>query len=232
MKYPVNNSLSFSRLAGLLGLALLIAGLSACDGDPAGGGSDMRLTLRVAVEHAPAKGQSAVVIDEAKLLLKNINFTPMSDDGTGRAFKTGMIAVNLRLDGQANDIAVGSIPPDVYKRVTFKIHKPEDHETPPDPDFKEGTSGRQRFSVIVRGTKDGAPFELKIRKSMDQRVALSPPLVIDETTAAGNVTLLADLSTWFVDANGRELDPLNPEDQDAIAEAVKNSFRALSIDNR
>ncbi len=206
--------------------------LSACDGAPAGGGVEPTIALHVTVEQTLAKSQSAIVVDEAKLLLKNVKFTPLSDDSTGHEFKTGKIAVNLRLDGEPTEIGVGAVPADVYKRITFKIHKPEDDETPPDPEFKEGTSGQQRFSVIVRGTKDGMPFELKIRKSMDQRVDLVPPLVIDETTGDVNVTLLTDLSAWFVGKDGRALDPMNPADEDEIADAMKASFRALSIKDR
>ncbi|GIV58157.1 MAG: hypothetical protein KatS3mg042_1070 [Rhodothermaceae bacterium] len=228
MKY-LNITRYLGRYTLALSLLVLTLGLTACDSDP--NGDTPQVTLRIAAENAPAKGQSAIVIEEAKLLLKNIKFTPVSDDSTGREFKTGMIAVTLNLDGQPNEIAVGTVPPDTYKRITFKIHKPEDDETPPDPDFKEGTSGDQRFSVIVRGSKDGQPFTLKIRKSMDQRVELVPPLVIDETTGDINVTLLADLSRWFVDEQGRGLDPLNFDHHDAIADAIKDSFRALSVDD-
>ncbi|RMF59682.1 MAG: hypothetical protein D6746_07915, partial [Bacteroidetes bacterium] len=177
---------------------------------------------------AAGKLQGAITIDEAKILLKTIKFTPLVESDSSREFKTGMVAVTLNPDGLAHDVAVGAVPPNTYKRVTFKIHKPEDHETPPDPDFKEGTSGDQRFSVIVRGTKDGQPFTLKIRKSMDQRVELVPPLVITDSTTSVTVTLTTDLSSWFVDEDGRMLDPLNPADHDDIADAVKDSFRAES----
>lgn len=145
-------------------------------------------------------------------------------------FKTESFVVNLDPSGTANTVAVGEVPPGTYKRITFKIHKPEDREPIPDPDFREGTSGDQRFSVIVEGQRDGVPFELKVRSSMDQRLDLSSALVLDGTEGEVSVTLQADVADWFVDEDGTALDPLDPNDHDAIADAIKRSFRALGTD--
>ena len=46
-------------------------------------------------------------------------------------------------------------------------------------------------------------------------------------TSTVEVMLLADVSTWFLDAAGNALDPSNPADADAIADQIRDSFRAF-----
>ncbi len=85
------------------------------------------------------------------------------------------------------------MPPGAWERPTFNIHKSEDDEAVPDPDFKAGSSGHQRFSVIVRGDVEGTPFVLKVHDSMRQRVAFSLPFRVWEGDDPVVVTLLADV---------------------------------------
>ena len=119
------------------------------------------------------------------------------------------------------------MPPGAWERPTFNIHKSEDDEAVPDPDFKAGSSGHQRFSVIVRGDIEGTPFVLKIRDSMRQHVAFSPPFRVWEGDDPVVVTLLADVDQWFAGRDGQVLDPRRDDDVEAIADAIKASFRAL-----
>ncbi len=106
---------------------------------------------------------------------------------------TASFVVDLDLTGRASTVPVGVVPPGAWERPTFNIHKPEDDEAVPDPDFKAGSSGHQRFSVIVRGDIEGTPFVPKVRDSMRQRVAFSPPFRVREGDDPVVVTLLADV---------------------------------------
>ena len=219
------------RRAYPLWLAVLALALGVTGCDSVGGDDDegVRTVIRFQAEQSLQAGKAAshVTVEEAKLLLKTVKFTEVSDEEEGE-FETESFVVNLDLAGQANPVVVGEVPEGSYKRVTFKIHKPEDTEPIPDPEFRDGPSGPQRYAVIVRGTVEGAPFELKIRESIQQRVDLSPPLVLDGDEAEVEVTLLADLDRWFVDEDGELLDPRVEDDVDEIADAIKESFRALS----
>ncbi len=85
------------------------------------------------------------------------------------------------------------MPPGAWERPTFNIHKSEEDEAVPDPDFKAGSSGHQRFSVIVRGDIEGTPFVIKVRHSMRQHVACSPPFRLWEGDDPVVVILLADV---------------------------------------
>lgn len=219
-------------------LLLLVAGvltftLAACDsaGTGAQDGVPINLEMRVgttplAATVAAARGGALVTVDEVKLLLKTIKFTRVEDD-EALDFRSEMVAVTLDLSGATNSVAVADLPPDAYKRITFVIHKPEETDPIPDPEFRDGPSGNQRYSVIIRGTVDGEPFELKIRESIQQRVELEPPLVIEEGSGAIKVTLLADVEAWFVSEDGRPLDPRREDDADEIAGRIDDTFRAV-----
>lgn len=217
---------------------LLVAGvltftLAACDSADTGAQDGVLINLEMRVGTTPlaataaaARGGALVTVDEVKLLLKTIKFTRVEDD-EALDFRSEMVAVTLDLSGATKSVAVADLPPDAYKRITFVIHKPEETEPIPDPEFRDGPSGNQRYSVIIRGTVDGEPFELKIRESIQQRVELEPPLVIEEGSGAIKVTLLADVEAWFVSEDGRPLDPRREDDADEIADRIDDTFRAL-----
>jgi hypothetical protein len=224
----------FSELAWCSTLSLMLFSgliLTGCDSQGSDEEAGVRTTLQFEARYDPvaAKTNGNLVVEEALLLLKSIKFTE-EDDDEEEEFRTGSFVVNLDLTGQANPVVVSEVPAGTYKRVTFQIHKPEDHEIPPDPAFREGSSGQQRYSVIVRGQVDGQPFTLKVRESIQQRIDLFPPLVVSDSTAVV-VTLQADLNRWFVDEDGQPLDPRVEDDADEIADAIKDSFRALGTDH-
>ena len=216
----------WAKRAGYLFAVWLAFAFAACDSggvDPGDTGT-VRLVLKAQAGAMPAKADAAIQVETAKLLLKTVKFT--EGDGPEEVeYKTESFVVSLDPAGTASTVAVGEVPAGTYKRINFNIHKPEDSEPIPDPAFREGTSGDRRFSVIVEGKRDGVPFVLKVRKSMDQRIDFAPPLELTGSTVT--VTLVADVANWFVDEAGRGLDPLNPDHHDAIAEAIKRAFRLL-----
>lgn len=230
------------KSAGLLLVAGVLAfSLAACD--VFGTASDgVPITLEMQVGTTPlartgdaARGGALVNVDEVKLLLRTIKFSRVEedvdvDDDVEQDFRSEMIAVTLDLSGSPTSVAVADLPPGAYERIDFVIHKPGDTEPIPDPEFREGPSGDQRFSVIIRGTADGEPFELKIRESIQQRLELQPPLVIEKGSGTIKVTLLADVGAWFVSEDGRPLDPRREDDADEIADRIDDAFSALGDD--
>ncbi|MEZ4703454.1 MAG: hypothetical protein R2834_24200 [Rhodothermales bacterium] len=206
----------------ILPIALVALTIAGCDSNSDPDGADVRLTMQ-AEYSAPAAKRAAVVINEAKLLVSQIKF--QSDEADSLDFRAGSVVVNLDLDDQPVVVSVGSIPAGVYEHVSFQIHKPEDNETVSDPDFKEGTSGNERFSVVVSGTYDGQPFTYKSRKTAQQRIDFSPNLVIANPDTTLDVALTVDVDGWFVDENGQELNPLNESDSNDIDDAIRRSIR-------
>ncbi|MDZ4698818.1 MAG: hypothetical protein SH809_03845 [Rhodothermales bacterium] len=200
--------------------AFLFAGCDSGANDTEG--AEVRLTMQA--EYAPtAAKQAAIVIQEAKLLVDQIKFH--SDDADSLDFRAGSVIVNLNLNNEPVVVSVGFIPAGRYEHVSFKIHKPEDNEAVSDPDFKEGTSGNERFSVVVKGTYDGEPFVYKSSKTAQQRIDFSPDLVVSSPDTSLEVALTVDINSWFVGDEGEELSPLNESDSNDIDDAIRRSIR-------
>jgi hypothetical protein len=170
-----------------------------------------------------------IVITEAKALLREIEFE-LEGSGIEHEINAGPIVVHFNFSGAVETILAGKIPAGVYNKVKFQIHKPEDNETPPDPEFKEGTSGNQRYSFIIKGTYNGNSFVYKSRKSANLVVNFSSPVNFQETGI--NLTMIFNSSTWFKNGN-IFLDPRNPSNEDLIDNNLKNSFkRAFKDDDK
>lgn len=167
-------------------------------------------------------------IESAKVLLKNIKFHQFPSDN-GLDVKVGPFAVMLNLAGDITTVAATNVPAGLYDRVKFRLHKPEDFEPIPDPDFREGESGSLRYSVIVRGTYNGHSFIYKSRQNADQEIRLSSPISVTDDGVV-NVTLVVDPGSWFV-SNGQAINPTVPGNAQTIDDAIKASFSRAFRDN-
>lgn len=185
------------------------------------------LTFRTSYTQSASKNAN-ITVEQAKLLVREITFHSTGADSLD--FKTGSVVVSLNLDGEATTVATSDIPVGSYNKISFKIHKPEDGEQVGDSDFAIGTSGDERFSVIVSGQMDGEPFTFRSRKSTKQRIEFASPLVIDETTTEFEASLSVDVDQWFVGEDGEALDPTNFDDEDEIDDAIRRSIRENGID--
>lgn len=212
--------------------ALLLA-VSACDSNADRTALSLSIKADQGSQQTSAAAQTQsnhVTLTEVKILVRELELESdldgdgISDDSLD--FETGPFVMNLNLDGSLNQVNVKDVPAGVYKEIEFELHKPEDNETPPDPDFKTGTSGDQRFSVIVRGSFNGQDFEYKSRVNAEQEIEFNPPLSIDEGQEV-NATLVVDLSTWFVDSSGNPLDPTDENNRSTIDNNIQNSFDAF-----
>lgn len=164
-----------------------------------------------------------------KLLVSDLKFEKDDIDGEEKEVKIGPFVVNLNLDGKINTIAVTNVPNGTYDEIAFKIHKVEGNETPPDPEFKDGTNNDQRYSIIVKGTFNGNTFVYKSKKTAVQKIKLTSPITIDGTKSF-NVTLIVDPSKWFND-NGTILDPRDPNNENKIDNLIKDNIKNIFEDN-
>ncbi len=210
---------------------LVFSGLWGCATDDNEGGSlDPNLTVSIfATGSTLQKTASHVTIDSAKLLLSHIVFMP-AGASVFPDFKTGPFVVPLA--NSVTPITVGNISPGSYDRIKFEIHKPAQNEAVPDPDFRDGPNGNERYSLVIVGHYQGNRFEFKSRSTINQAVTLDSLLEIDDLTLAANVTLRVDMSTWFL--NGVvELDPTDSQASNvaAIERSIRDSFRAFRDNN-
>lgn len=171
-----------------------------------------------------------MTLDTVKLLIKHIVLMP-----TGSMvfpdFKTGPYVIVL--GSTPVPVIVGNLTTGSYDRIKFEIHKPDANEVLPDPDFRDGPQGNDRYSLIIIGRYQGSRFVFKSRSTINQTLTLDTPLLIDESTVDANVTLQTDLTTWFNGGNG-ELDPTDtqPSNVAAIEKSIRDSFKAFRDDDR
>lgn len=226
----------------LLAPLALVLSLTGCDSTGADG-NQASLSLSLVTTNSSQTSQKQqvfaqndhVTITEAKMLIRRIEFkNDLDDDGIADDsldFQTDPLIMLLNLDGNVNEIAVTKVQPGSYDEIEFDVHKPEDMETPPDPDFRIGDSGDERFSIIITGSYNGQNFVYRSNENMEQELELATPLVITEDTENINVTLKVDVSNWFVDESGNQLDPLNPNNVSDIDDSIERSFENVYEDN-
>ena len=169
------------------------------------------------------------VITEAKALITEIELET-EPSGISQEIRISPVVIYFNTGGQVISVTAANLPSGTWNKIKLQIHKPEDTEPIPDPEFREGTSGNQRHSFIIKGTYNGNAFVYKSRKRADIIINLSTPL----TTGNGsrNITLLVNPSLWFMN-NGNVLDPTNSSNDDIIDDNLKNSFkRGFRDDNK
>lgn len=233
IKMRTKKSTGTTILLGLLFVALL-AFTSGCGEDNSvtnsngnGNGTDnttlsAKLDESVTITNYP-------VITEAKALITEIELET-EPSGTSHEIHISPVVIYFNTGGQVISVTAGILPAGTWNKIKLKIHKPEDTEPIPDPEFREGTSGNQRYSFIIKGTYNGSAFVYKSRKSAGIIINLGTP--INTGNGSRNITLLVNPALWFMN-NGNILDPRNSGNDDIIDDNLKNSFkRAFRDDNK
>jgi len=201
-------------------------GISSGNNNNGNGSDNVSLSVKTGnVTDNPA----SIVIDEAKALITEAE-VEQEPSGTEHQIRISPFVVYFNLTGTLITVTTGSIPEGLYNKIKFKVHKPEDNEPIPDPEFREGPSGNQRFSFIIKGKYNGINFVYKSRKSAN--IVFVFPTAINMQQMARNITVLINPALWF--KNGSlEIDPGNPSNENLIDDNIKNSFkRAFKDDNK
>ena len=207
----------------VFGIAILF---SSCDTAES---NDPTLSLSMSVNTSlPKITDDTINLDSVKILLRDIKIKKQSGNDSLNV-KVGPFVVYLNLAGMTTDFAVSNIDPGSYDRIRFRVHKLEDSETPPDPEFKDSTDSSLRYSVIVKGTFNSVPFIYKSRKSAHQDIKLDTPIVVEENSSA-NLTITVDPLNWFVE-NGVVLNPNDSSNVNDIDNNIKDSFNKAFRDN-
>lgn len=167
------------------------------------------------------------VITEAKALITEIELET-EPSGTSHEIHIAPVVIYFNTGGQLISVTAGNLPSGTFNKIKLKIHKPEDSESIPDQEFREGTSGNQRYSFIIKGTFNGNAFIYKSRKSASIVINLNTP--INTGNGSRNITLLVNPSLWFMN-NGNILDPSNSGNDNMIDDNLKNSFKRAFRDD-
>ncbi|MCX6163001.1 MAG: hypothetical protein NTV87_16910 [Ignavibacteriae bacterium] len=173
--------------------------------------------------------QNILILDTVKILIKDIKLDVASEDSAN--FKVGPFVLFLNLSSSINPISSSVIPYGVYKKVKFEVHKLNDNEAIPDPEFADING---RYSVIIKGWYLGNYFIYKSTKSAHQKLSfpVDLPITMDYYQ---NITLVVRPYIWFI-KNGAYLDPRvssNSNDIDNnIKDNINHNFKAFRDNDR
>ncbi|PKL83506.1 MAG: hypothetical protein CVV24_04655 [Ignavibacteriae bacterium HGW-Ignavibacteriae-3] len=186
------------------------------------------VTVSLAVDKGLNKiTADVIVLDTVKILLKDIKFRQAVGDSSN--VKVGPMVVRLNLDGTPTEFAAGNVIAGNYSKIKFRLHKPEDAEIISDSEFKSGSSGDLRYSVIVKGKFNGIGFIYKSTKTATQEVNLKNSINLTSDVKT-NVTLSVDVNSWFIKGT-IILDPNNIANKNDIDNNIKDSFKKAFRDS-
>ncbi len=170
-----------------------------------------------------------LILDTVKILIKDIKLNVSNNNQDTNNFKVGPYVLYLNLNSNVNIISSGFIPAGTYDKVRFMVHKVENNEPVPDPDF-EDVNGR--YSAVVKGSFNGIPFIFKSDKSAHQKLSFTNSLQVSES-GKSNITLKVLPYLWFI-KNNTYLDPSDPANhsdiENNIKENINNNFK-IFVDN-
>ena len=170
--------------------------------------------------------QTFFVLDTVKILIKDIKVDAANSKEDSMDFKVGPFVLFLNLTSSINNISTALIPAGDYRKIKFEIHKLNDNEAVPDPDFADANG---RYSVVIKGWYLGNYFIYKSTKSAHQKLQFPKDIPLS-FTSANNVTLIVRPYIWFI-KNGTYLDPrvaANSNDIDNnIKDNINHNFKAF-----
>jgi hypothetical protein len=187
-------------------------------------------------------GTNTLVITQAEIVLREIELKQedsancdVDPEPAGcEDIEFGPVVVDLPLGPGAEQQFAVDLPQGTYKAIEFEIHK----VTSDDPaTFRQQYPYLADQSIRVQGTFNGQPFTYLSDLDVEQTLLFIPVLVVTDTTAATNVTILVSLAEWFRDSDGVTLlDPnrgnKGQDREGVIKENIKQSMEAFEDHDR
>ncbi len=220
-------------IKSLLNLVVIVSAFyfAGCD---VGGGITIpsgasSLTVSVKADDNVLDDPAPVVITEAKALITNVEFEKQSD-GRDQLHQPGPFVITFVLNGVLKEMGTQYIIKDNYTKIKFTLHKPEETETPADPEFKDGTGVNQRYSFIIKGTYNGSAFVYKSKQA--ENIIITFDKAENINLKANNITVLFNKLRWFKNGSA-DLNPNDPQNESVIDNNIRTSFlKAFKDDNK
>ncbi|UCF62857.1 MAG: hypothetical protein JSW33_09745 [bacterium] len=167
----------------------------------------------------------SITLTSVKVVIDEIEFESSDEDSHSFELEEPFIQ-ELNVNGIIHEVQNVAVPFGVYEEMEIAVDQ-----------LKEGDGlvytnnpELQNVSVRVEGYLDGNETEEFIFTSsmeLEQEFEFDPPLILDENNPSTVITLIIDLSTWFVEDNSSYLDPRIPQNKPMIEENIKNSFEVF-----
>ncbi len=212
--------------AVLITLVIAAAGLHGCSDSTVTPSQNDNLSFSI-MSSADSTGdsQNIIILDTVKILIKDIKLNVGNNNLDSNNFKVGPFLLFLDLSSNINTISTAVIPAGVYDKIKFEVHKLNDNEAVPDPEFADVNG---RYSVIVKGRYLGNHFIYKSTKSAHQ--LLNFPDISVNSESMTNITMIVKPYIWFIE-NGVYLSPADPANSNDIDNNIKdninNNFKAF-----
>jgi hypothetical protein len=190
-----------------------------------------------------ALGTDTLIINSAQLVLRRVELVSagvsacdsLHDEHGCEEFEGGPVLLDLPLGAGAVKQVTVDVPSGTYSKVELQIHKVDSTK---DAAFVAAHPGFVGVSIMVQGTFSNAgtrsAFTFTSSLNAEQESEFNPPLVV---SASGvNVTLRADISTWFLNAGQTALlDPATANkggaNESVVTGNIESSFHAFHDDN-
>ncbi len=224
--------LKYKISAFILAVFISIAGLYGCgDTVTTPAATDNLSFSGVGSQDSIGDNQNILILDTVKILIKDIKVKVANNNEDSTNFKVGPFVLFLNLSSNVNVISTAIVPAGNYRKVKFEIHKLNDNEPIPDPEFADANG---RYSVIVKGTYLGNYFVYKSSKSAHQILQFPNDIPI-AAVAGTNITLIVRPYIWFIE-NNVYIDPRDPANMNDIdnniKDNIKNNFKAFKDDDK
>ena len=223
--YSVTSLVLIAGIALFMVMGFIFSGCSDSNSITSPSANNENLSLSVkASDLALNNPLASIQITEAKALISE--FEIESTDSTSHEVKLTPFVVNFDLSSSLKEVLSVYIPSKTYRKVKFQIHKPEDTETPPDPEFKDANG---RYSFIVKGTYNGNAFVYKSKKTVNLIINMNKDVIINSNKV--NITMLINKLMWFKNGSGVEIDPRDSGNENTIDDNLRNSFKNVFKDD-
>ena len=204
-------------------LGFIFSGCSETNSVTAPNTDNLSLSVKVS-DVALDNPLASIQITEAKALISE--FEIEATDSVSQEMKLTPFVINFDLTSNLREVLSVYIPTKTYRKVKFQIHKPEDAETPPDPEFKDANG---RYSFIIKGTYNGNAFVFKSKKSVNLVINMNGNVYIGSGKV--NISMLINKLMWFKNSGGNEIDPRESGNENTIDDNLRTSFKSVFKDD-
>jgi hypothetical protein len=164
-----------------------------------------------------------------------VNCDSTADEDACEEFTVGPQLLSLPLGTGVQTSLTVPLDSGTYSKIEYKIHKPGNDSL--DRIFKAANPDFTSISIRVRGTFNRVAFTYTSPLDQEQEYTFVPPLVVDASGTATNLTIRVDVTTWFKNAGtGTLISPATANvggaNEGTVKQNIKNSFRAFRDHDR
>ena len=196
-----------------------------------------RLSTTLPTERLGTGAIDSLRITRARFVLRDIKYKTQSDSSN---FRETPFVLELNLSSAIQDISVAGVPYGSYRKIEFDVHRIETNDvnsltTADQLQFADFVAG-ERYSIIVSGTiytgGQSTAFTFRSRVNAKQKIDMVPELLISQSSAGANATMLISSGAWFKSSSGALLDPNDGQNENTISDNLRASIKVFKDNNK